>query len=98
MDKKSREEIFDHLTRITMFRGSVLEYERWRGYECDILGPSYRIPYSDSLSQEDEDMYASGIEAIVNIQDYVGGVDVYNKQIEGLPIRRKANNSVNSKS
>ncbi len=89
MDKQSRKEIFEKLKRITQFRGSVTDYERWRGYGCEILGPSYEIPYSDSLNDEDQFMYENGIEAIVNIQDYQGGPGVYNRQTAGLPVRKK---------
>lgn len=87
-EKTKRKEILDELNDITLFNGSLAEYERWKGYECEILGPSYAIPFSE-LDDEDLDMHKKGIEAIVNVQYFVSGPEVYDEPTVGLPVRKK---------
>ncbi len=88
--------IYNHLSNVTIFRGSLSEYERWRGYECEILGPSYH-PTRDNrclLTEKDMEMYSKVVEAIVNAQDLFLRHDDFSGMLchepIGLPVKRKS--------
>ena len=91
LSKKRRDEVYNHLSKITIFRGSLSEYEKWRGYDCEILGASYRLPFGDTLilSKEDIKMYEEGIEALVNAQGNKDYFPLRTNQPIGLPVRKK---------
>ena len=87
-----KELIFEYLTsKVIRFRGILQDYERWKGYECEVLGPSFRLPYSAHFINDDSiKIYNEGIEALVNYQDYVSGHGfAHDVEPVGLPIRKK---------
>jgi hypothetical protein len=89
-EKQHRREIFDKLSAITFFRGSVAEYEKWKGYDCEILGASYKIPYDEKeLTEDDIKMCNQGIEALVNVSNNEPEVEIGNSNLIGLPLRKK---------
>ncbi len=84
------------LGNLILFYGSLEEYERWKGYKCEIIAPSYEIPecdednYDDELGEEDVEMAKKGIEAVVNVQDFPRTThDSYYHPSKGLPVRKK---------
>jgi hypothetical protein len=81
--------IREHLSKIIRFRGSLQEYERWKGYECEILGPSYIINDSRfNFNDRDKEMVEKDIEAIVNWYENIRAPWGGNLPI-GLPLRKK---------
>ena len=76
---------------IICFKGSVQEYERWKGYKVDIVGANATlypvlIESNGKCLTEEE---AKGIEALVNAQ-YVAPTIIGNaSSIYGLPVKAK---------
>ena len=83
INKEKKRDIFKYIIQITKFKGSLEEYERWKGYKCTILGPSYTIPENlRDVDVRDGAMKENGIEAIVNFSSIAGNY-------VGLPVKKK---------
>lgn len=84
-DKEARKLDKFYRYNVIKFEGNLSEYERFKGYECEILGPQIDLgkdPSTSPLKEKLRSYYEDGIEAIVNYRSW----SYYEW---GLPIRKK---------
>ncbi len=91
-----REKLLDKFLGITRFIGSLEEYERFRGYECEIMAPILEfkfecttycgeiVPYK--LKDKQKKMLEEGLEAVVRYQPKGSSGNNFE---QGIPVRRK---------
>ncbi len=87
-----KNKIYNSFREVIRFPGSLAEYERWKGYECEILGAKFDLTEYSEPTQLQVDLFEKSIEAIVNHRYEVaggGGVSVIDRTERGLPVRRK---------
>ncbi len=75
---------------VTLFPGSVAEYERFRGYEVEIVDTGRQGKWVFAGERDRELLFAlidaHGVEALVNVALFPNNP---HSEIYGLPIRRK---------
>ncbi len=99
-EEKAEEELTERMKNISLFPGSVKEYEKFKGYEVEIIDTKspdksfFPFDYRYSELSIYESLLDQGLEAIVNLRykatpaagESLGGSSPY-----GLPVRKARN-------
>ena len=89
----------DYLEKVELFRGDLQEYERLKGYDCEIVASS--ISLSEYIprtgpTREQEEIVEKGVEALIRMYTtsflLPWGSGILSFNYHGIPVKRKGKN------